>query len=111
MDRPHSGDCSSILHLCPPPYWAENVTNEISAEQQKITVSGKVVDVNGEPLIGAAVLEQGSRSNGVITDLDGNFTIAVNANAVLVVSSVGFNDENVAVNGRTSMTIVLKERD
>lgn len=100
---------AALFFIYAPPYWAENVTNEISAEQQKITVSGKVVDVNGEPLIGAAVLEQGSRSNGVITDLDGNFTIDVNANGVLIVSSVGFNDENVAVNGRTSMTIVLKE--
>ena len=100
---------AALFFICAPPNWAGNVNNEISAEQQSITVSGKVVDESGEPLIGAAVLEQGSSSNGVITDLDGNFTIEVKGNAVLVVSSVGFTEEHISVNGRTNITIVLKE--
>ena len=75
---------AALFFICAPPNRAENVINEISAEQQRVTVSGKVTDAAGEPLIGAAVLEQGSRSNGVVTDLDGNFTIEVISNAVLV---------------------------
>src|SRR3712207_6976448 len=55
------------------------------------TVSGKVVDVAGEPLIGATILEKGT-SNGVITDLDGHFSIKVPVGTTLVVSYVGFKD-------------------
>ena len=100
---------AALFFMYAPPYWAENVTLETPAEQQRKTVSGKVVDATGEPLIGAAVLEQGTRDNGVITDLDGNFTIEVGANAVLVASSVGFVDGTVSVSGKNNITIVLKE--
>jgi TonB-linked SusC/RagA family outer membrane protein len=100
---------AALFFIYAPPYWAENVNLETPAEQQRKTVSGKVVDAAGEPLIGAAVLEQGTRSNGVVTDLDGRFTIEVGANAVLVASSVGFVDEVVSVSGRSNITIVLKE--
>lgn len=42
-----------------------------------LTVKGKVVDVKGEPVIGASVIEKGSTSNGIITDMDGNFFLEV----------------------------------
>ncbi|HEY9543804.1 SusC/RagA family TonB-linked outer membrane protein [Prevotella sp.] len=60
------------------------------SREQATTVSGKVVDVAGEPLIGATILEKGT-SNGVITDLDGHFSIKVPVGTTLVVSYVGFN--------------------
>ncbi len=75
---------------------------------QKITVQGTVVDPAGEPLIGASVLAQGS-SVGTATDFDGNFQIDVNPDASLIVSYVGYNTQTVAVNGRTSIKIVLEE--
>lgn len=75
---------------------------------QKITVQGTVVDPAGEPLIGASVLAQGS-AVGTATDFDGNFTLDVNPDASLVVSYVGYNTQTVAVDGRTSIKIVLEE--
>ena len=58
-------------------------------QSQTIKVSGQVVDQEGEPLIGATVQLKGTQS-GVITDMDGKFTIEAPANGTLVVSYVGF---------------------
>lgn len=77
--------------------------------QKTITVTGNIVDSNGEPIIGASILEDGT-TNGIVTDLDGNFTLTgVNANATLVISYVGYKTQNVQVNGRTQLNIVLEE--
>ena len=80
----------------------------VPALAQKITVSGTVTDPTGEPLIGASVLVQGT-SNGVATDFDGNYQIAVDANGTLVVSYVGYETQNVAVAGQTTVNVVLQE--
>ena len=60
----------------------------VGAYAQNITVKGNVKDATGEPVIGANVLEKGT-TNGVITDLDGNFQLQTSAGATLVVSFVG----------------------
>ena len=57
--------------------------------QSKLTVKGKVADVNGEPLIGVTVIEQGT-VNGVMTDPDGLYTISVAKNAVLLFDYMGY---------------------
>ena len=75
---------------------------------QKIAVHGNVSDEFGEALIGATVLEKGT-TNGTATDFDGNFELAVNPNATIVVSYVGYNPMEVAVNGQTTINVVLKE--
>ena len=75
---------------------------------QKITVNGNVSDATGEPLIGASVLAKGT-SEGTATDFDGNFTISVEPNAVLVVSYVGYDTKEVAVNGQSTVNVVLSE--
>ena len=75
---------------------------------QTIQVKGTVVDNTGLTVIGASVLEKGT-TNGVITDLDGNFTLDVAKNATLVISYVGYSTQEIAVNGRTKLEIVLKE--
>lgn len=75
---------------------------------QKITVSGTVTDNQGEPLIGASVLAQGS-SNGVATDIEGNYRIEVSADGALVFSYVGFDTQTVAVNNRTTIDVKLNE--
>lgn len=49
----------------------------LSVSAQTITVTGNVKDTNGEPIIGASVVEKGNTANGTITDLDGNFSIKV----------------------------------
>lgn len=81
----------------------------VNGVQQTITVTGNIVDSAGEPIIGASILEQGT-TNGIVTDLDGNFTLTgVNSNATLVISYVGYKTQNVKLNGRTSLNIVLEE--
>ena len=75
---------------------------------QKISVQGTVVDATGEPLIGASVMAQGTTS-GTATDFDGKFVIEVDPNATLVVSYVGYEPQNVAVEGRTLVKVTLQE--
>lgn len=77
-------------------------------QNNKIAIKGKVTDMNGEPIIGANVLEKGT-SNGSITDLDGNFNLTVPGNAVLVVSYIGYLPQNIAVNGQKVFNIKMQE--
>lgn len=77
-----------------------------SAQPKKVT--GKVVDTNGEPIIGATIKEQGT-ANGTITDFDGNFAFDVTENAILEVSYIGYKSlELKAVAGKT-LSVTLKE--
>ena len=71
-------------------------------------VSGTVVDSNGEPIIGANVVEKGT-TNGTVTDISGNFSLNINDSGILQVSYIGFNTQDVAVNGKSSLMINLKE--
>ncbi|MBD5207105.1 MAG: TonB-dependent receptor [Bacteroidales bacterium] len=80
----------------------------LPAFAQKITVTGHVADELGDDMIGATIMEKGT-SNGVSADLDGNFTITVPPTATLVVSYVGYDPMEVAVNGQTTINIVLKQ--
>ena len=74
---------------------------------QNITVKGKVVDAaSGEAIPAAAIVQQGT-SNGVISDLDGNYAISVPSNAALAVSSIGYTGVVVNVEGRTTINISL----
>lgn len=75
-------------------------------QQQAKAVAGIVLDETGEPVIGASVFEEGTR-NGVVTDLDGKFSINVKANARLTVTYVGYTPQTVAVGGRNTLRIVL----
>src|SRR5690606_27774874 len=61
------------------------------------TVSGNVADEQGQPLPGASVLEKGT-TNGVQTDFDGNFSIDVPKNATLIISYIGFQTQEIAIN-------------
>lgn len=72
-------------------------------------VSGVVKDVAGEPLIGVSVLEVGT-SNGAITDLDGKYTLTLTKNkSVLVFSYIGYVQQNVSVDGRKNIMVVMKD--
>ena len=73
------------------------------------TVKGVVTDENGEPLIGAGVVVEGT-TIGTITGIDGDYTLTVPADAVnLVFSFIGLSDQTVAIGGRTVIDVVLKE--
>ncbi len=79
-----------------------------SAEQQWKTVTGQVVDKAGLPVIGATVIENGT-TNGIATDLDGNFTIEIASNATILVTCIGYADQLIPTAGRTNFRIVLQE--
>ena len=78
----------------------------IAAMAEPITIVGKVVDANGEPLIGASVAEAGT-SNGTITDMDGAFMLNVEKNVTLHVSYVGYKD--LEVRAHKDMVVMLRE--
>lgn len=77
--------------------------------KQGIKVSGTVTDQTGQPLPGANILEKGT-SNGTQSDFDGNFSIDVNSeNATLVVSYLGYESQEVVLNGESTISISLVE--
>lgn len=76
---------------------------------QTFTVSGTIMDSNGQPLPGANIVEKGT-TNGVTADFDGNFSISVeNEDVVLVVTYIGFATKEVGVNGQRTLNITLEE--
>lgn len=78
--------------------------------QQKRMISGTVTDATGEPVIGANVIEKGNPSNGVITDVDGRFSLSVaDGQGVLTVSYIGYIPQEVALGSAASYHVVLKE--
>lgn len=81
---------------------------EQSASSKNQRVSGTVKSANGESIIGANVKVSGT-TIGCITDIDGNFTLEVPENAKLTVSYIGFQTQEVAINGKSSVNIVLEE--
>lgn len=76
---------------------------------QNITVRGNVSDGSGESLIGVTVQVEGT-SVGTVTDADGNFILPnVPSNATLIISYVGMNSQNISVNGRTVINVILED--
>ncbi|CAM1363222.1 SusC/RagA family TonB-linked outer membrane protein [Tenacibaculum xiamenense] len=75
---------------------------------QKKAVRGTVVSEFGEPIIGATVLIKGT-TKGTSTDFEGKFTISVTSGNILVISSVGFFNEEVLIKDQTSIKIILNE--
>ena len=81
----------------------------LSVSAQNVTVKGTVKDKTGETVIGASVVEKGNTSNGTITDIDGNYTISVPANATIVFSYVGMTTQEASVKGKTQIDIVMED--
>ena len=77
----------------------------VSVAAQNATVTGVVFDDLGEPVIGATIMEKGT-TNGTITDFDGNFTIDVNSN-IIVVSYVGMKTQELDVKGKSNVKVTL----
>lgn len=76
---------------------------------QNKTISGTVVDTAGESIIGANVVVKGT-TNGVITDLDGNFTLVnVSEKGIISVSYIGYKEQNIPVAGKSVFKITLQE--
>lgn len=81
----------------------------LSAFAQQSTVIGKVKDEKGEPVIGANVIIKGSKT-GVITDMDGSFSLpSMKEGTTLEISFIGFLTQNIKVNGKKPINIILVE--
>lgn len=80
----------------------------LTAMAQNVGISGKVVDANGEPLVGVSILVQGT-TTGTMTDVDGNFALDVPADGILEVSSIGFMTQTFAIGERRTFDITLEE--
>lgn len=76
--------------------FSANQPDVVLQQTEKITTQGKIVDANGEPLIGVSVVESGTQ-NGTMTDVDGNFSLQVASGATLEISYVGFKTQRLAV--------------
>ena len=76
---------------------------------QNVAVSGKVTGANGEAIIGANVLVEGT-TQGITTNVDGDYTLTnVPANATLVVSYLGYKTEKIPVGNKTRIDVTLRE--
>lgn len=73
------------------------------------TVSGRVLDANGEPVIGATVVEKGASGNGTVTDVDGYFTLKISGDAVLEVSYIGYQSQQCKAVAGMQLNLTLKE--
>ena len=81
----------------------------MSVYAQNRTISGRVVDASGEPVIGAAVTLVGNSRVGAATDMDGAFSLSVPAGASISVESIGYQSQTFAIGNQTTFNIVLQE--
>lgn len=102
-----AGICSVFSLGYAPQLFAVSSTDTVEAVQQTKKITGVVSDAMG-PIIGANVLEKGT-TNGVITDIDGNFTLNVKPGATIVVSFIGYVSQEIKITNQTTVNITLKE--
>lgn len=79
-----------------------------SNSSTKKKVTGTVTDTNGEPIIGANVVEKGT-TNGIITDIDGHFSLEIPDNGIMQISYIGYIIQELPVSNRASFQVALKE--
>ena len=77
---------------------------------QEIDISGRITDETGQGLPGVNILVQGT-SHGTTTDVEGDYNLRAEDDAVLVISSVGYEPQEIPVNGRSKIDVVLAESD
>ena len=106
----------SKTHLLKKALWLKNlfltaclILVAMPVLSQTRTVTGTVTDTSGDALIGVSILVQGT-SNGVVTDLDGKYTLTnVPENGTLTFSYIGMLPQDIKVNGRSAINVTLKE--
>ena len=95
----------AVLVIVAMPLSAQNISSGTANQQ----ITGLVTDDKGEPLIGANVVLKGSSSIGVITDLDGKFSLNAPLQGTLQISYIGFHAQEIAINGKNHFTVKLQE--
>ncbi|MDR0962555.1 MAG: TonB-dependent receptor [Mediterranea sp.] len=83
------------------------ISTAVAAQNRQVT--GVVQDATGETVIGASVVEKGNTGNGTVTNVDGRFSINVPTNGTLVISFVGYQPQEVALQGRVIVNVTLRE--
>lgn len=91
-----------------PPKTVEHTAAITMQQPSRKQISGKVVDAQGEPVIGANIVETGT-TNGTVTDINGNFSLSTGNNASLRISYIGYLNQEISTTGRNSFQIVLLE--
>lgn len=86
----------------------EEIVSELIIQQQKKQITGKIIDQNGEPIIGANIVEKGT-TNGTVTDIDGNFALNIENDAVLQISYIGYLAQDINTDNKSFFEIVLQE--
>ena len=87
---------------------AENGPGLLNTQQSNVTIKGTVTNASGEPLIGVSVIEKGT-TNGIVTDIDGNYQLSVAKGSVIEFSYVGFAKQEIKVGSENVINVVLQE--
>lgn len=103
----------ALVFLCVPVYRSyANTTHEPDRamfQQERKKITGHVQGINGEPVVGANVLEKGAAANGTTTNAEGNFTLTVSDNAIIIISYTGYINQEVDTKGKNALNITLQE--
>jgi len=82
---------------------------EVMPQQQtKRIITGTIIENNGEPIIGANVVEKGT-TNGIITDVDGKFSLSVGPNAILHITYIGYISQDISIGSQQNVNVTLLE--
>jgi TonB-linked SusC/RagA family outer membrane protein len=98
----------SQIILSPKEMYSQITAVVNALQQQKKTITGTIVDAAGEPIIGANIVEVGT-TNGTVTDVNGNFSLNVANNATIHISYIGYLEQEINTEGRTSFDVRLQE--
>ena len=98
--------CLASMFAMAEPMHAQQAGQQATQQQDTKTIKGTVVDEIGMPIIGASIKIDGT-TTGTITDLDGNFTLQVPANAKLSISYIGYTSQ--VVPAKDGMNVVMRE--
>jgi TonB-linked SusC/RagA family outer membrane protein len=98
----------SQIILSPREMYSQITAVANALQQQKKTITGTIVDATGMPIIGANIVEVGT-TNGTVTDVDGKFSLNVDNNATIHISYIGYLDQEINTEGRTSFDVTLQE--
>ena len=81
-----------------------------SVHSQVRIINGQVLDSFESPVVGASIIEESDRTNGTVSDFDGNFSIRLNNNySNLIISFLGFKDKIISTTGLDNINVVLEE--
>ncbi len=99
---------ASVAEITPPTNNTDvSAADNRTVEANKFSVSGKISDERGSPLVGVSILEKGT-NNGVVSDANGRYKISVNdTKAVLVITSIGYISQEVSVGSNSELNISL----